>query len=187
MNCDNILDENEIDNKIDRKLSGLYKESEKSIKRSLDGSIFIKNKNKKNSIFMRNNNINSIKSSENLFNINKKRRVLSANLNIMNKNRNNKNNENNKEVKDLFNNLVEELFHSENESNEEPRYSSRLKYVKSYTSRSLTMIRSRKDLDKNRIMRNYYLVKNDFNLKKLERILSNIKRKKYEENIHNKY
>ena len=195
LNCDYILDENEMDIKIDRKQSGLYKESEKSVKRSLDGSILAKNKNKKSSIFKQNNNANNIKSSENLFNTNnKKRRVLSANLNIMNKNRNNKIKENNKEVKDLLfltknlsNNLVEELFNSENESSEEPSYSSRLKYIKSNTSKSLSMIRSRKDLEKNRIMRNYYLVKNDFNFKKLERILSNIKRKKYEENIHNKY
>ena len=195
MNCDYILDENEIVMEIDKKNYGLYKENEKSIKKSLNGSIFINNKNRKNSIFKQNNDANITKSSENNTN-NKKRRVLSANLNIINKNRNNKNknNRNNKEEKDLLfltknlsNNPVEELFHSESESSEEPSYSSRLKYIKSHTSKSSGIIRSRKDLDKNRIMRNYYLVKNDFNLKKLERIIYNIKRKKYEENIHNKY
>ena len=123
--------------------------------------------------------------------VNKKRRVLSANLNIMNKNRINNNKKGVKALlfltKNVSNNIRGELLHSDSESSEEPSYHSKLKYMKPITCKSLSMTKSRKDLEKNRIMRNFYLIKNDFNLKKLEKILSSIKRKKHEENIYKNY
>ena len=47
--------------------------------------------------------------------------------------------------------------------------------------------KNQKELMKNRQLRNYHLLKRDFNLNKLKKILLNIKRKQDEENIHNKY
>ena len=179
MNCENILDERDINMKISTKKRILYEESEKNIKKSLDNNnILLINKNKKNLDNEQNNNKSIIKSSENMFDsVNKKRRVLSANLNIINKNRINSNK---KKIKG-------ELLHSDSESSEEPSFYSKFKYMKPITCKSLSMTKSRKDLDKNRIMRNSYLIKNDFNLKKVEKILSSIKRKKYEENIYKNY
>ena len=194
---ENILEEKEMNMNIVIKKSNLFEENEKSNKFTQDNntiSIVTENKNKKNLIVTnKEHNKNTVKSSKTLFNnFSSKRRVLSANMKSNNKIRINKNNKN-KEVKDslfltknLSNNLVGELFQPESESSEEPSFSSRYKYTKSYTNKSLSMIRNQKDLKKNRMMR-YYLFNNDFNLKKLEKILLNIQRKKFEENIHNKY
>ena len=192
MNCENILDERDINMKISTKKRILYEESEKNIKKSLDNNILLINKNKKNLDNEQNNNKSIIKSSENMFDsVNKKRRVLSANLNIINKNRINSNKKKIKAllflIKNLNINLTGELLHSDSESSEEPSFYSKFKYMKPITCKSLSMTKSRKDLDKNRIMRNSYLIKNDFNLKKVEKILSSIKRKKYKENIYKNY
>jgi hypothetical protein len=90
-------------------------------------------------------------------------------------------------TKNLGKNIVEDIYPSESESNEESNISKAYKYIKSFSNKQLNMIHNQKDLNQNRLMGNSYLFKNEFNLNKLRRIVSAIHRKKDEENIHNKF
>ena len=200
--CEDILKEKEMNFKINIKKRNIVEENEKNQENENDNQILLNkdnkwslNRNKKN-YFLKQNKLD-VKNKMNLNDKNikiypNKRRILSANLSS--KNKNTIKNIKNQEIKDslfltknLSNNRVGELYPSENESSEEPSFTSKYKYIKSFNSKSVNKIRNQKDLKQNRIMGNYYLLENDFNMKKLKRILSAIQRKKREVNIHNKY
>ena len=199
--CEDFLKENELIIKIKSKKKHLIEENEKNQENENESQLLIKkrgnltiDRNKKNynlkqSKLSLKGSINS--KNKNMKNYINKKRVFSAN--VSSKNKNDIKNIKNKEVKDtlfltknLSNNLVGELYPSESESSEEPSFTEKYKYIKSFNSKSVNQIRNQKDLKQDRIMRNCFLFKNDFNLKKLRRIMSCLKRKKEEENIHNK-
>ena len=90
-------------------------------------------------------------------------------------------------TKNISNNVVEDLNISGSESSKAPSIITDNRYSKLYIDKNLNKIKNQKELMKNRQLRNYHLLKRDFNLNKLKKILLNIKRKQDEENIHNKY
>ena len=168
------IEENEKNAENENKININKSQKNFSIIQKDDDTQNINNKNKKMEIYPN------------------KRRLLSAN--IKSKKKDSFKKTKNKEVKDtlfltknLSNNIVGELYPSETESSEELSSSTKYKYIKSFIRKPVSQIKNQKDLKKNRIMRNCYLLNNDFNLNKLKRIMSAIQRKKEEENIHNKY
>ena len=182
----NAIEENVKNHETDN-LKEIMSKKSSIIKNEETKQNFIKKESKKN---ININNINDV-DKKNLKFIDNKRRVLSANL-VSKKSKHNKKVQI-KEVKDLLfltknlsNNLVEDIFPSESESSEEPSIKTKYKYIKSFNGKALNQIKNQRDFSQNRIMRNCYLLKKDFNFNKLRRILSAIKRNKDLENIHNK-
>ena len=198
--CEDILNEKEFNIKMNINKRELMEENEKNVQdndkiesgRNLNN---IRNTKTLMSERIKNKKLNlkhGIIINKSIKNLEKKKRTLKPNLSI--KNLNKFNNIRNKEVKDslfltknLSNNKVEDFYVSENESSEAPSITIKYKYTKSFINKKLNMIKNPKDLKQNRIMRNSCLFKNEFNLNKLKKIISILKRKKEEENIHNKY
>ena len=199
--CEDFLKEKELIIKFKTKKKNVMGENEKNQENENESQILMKNEsnltidtNKKNYNLKQTkvglkHNINA--KNKNMKNYPNKKRVFSANLSS--KNKKDIKNKRNKEVKDtlfltknLSNNRVGELYPPESESSEEPSFTEKYKYIKSFNSKSVNQIRNQKDLKHNRIMRNCYLFKDEFNLNKLRRIMSCLKRKQEEENIHNK-
>ena len=201
--CEDFLKETELNISIFNKKRNLFEENEKNNennnyilnpKRSLIGInnklsntiINLKENKITNAILSRNLGIKNLKNSSN------KKKLLSANINSKNKKQIKKTKY--KDVKDtlfltknLSNNRVEELSFPVEESSEELSIDIRERYSNSLNCKSVKHINNQKDLKRNRIMSNYYLLNKDFNYNKLKRIISFLKAKKKEENIHNKY
>ena len=198
--CEDILNEKEYNIKMNINKRELMEENEKNIqdKNNIEKSRNLnKNRNKKILTTERTkskklNFKHGIVINKSMKNIEKNKRILKPNFSI--KNLNKFNNIVNKEVKDslfltknISNNKVENFYVSESESSEVPSISFKYKYTKPFINKNLNMIKNPKDLKQNRIMRNSHVFKNDFNMNKLKKIISILKRKKEEENIHNNF
>ena len=199
--CEDILKENEFNVRTHIKKRNLNDENEKN---NENGNTIINEVDKKKSLIKSNKRILNFNKSRKNFVINNKKKLennLNFNWNFISKN-NYKNKRRILSAKDLksqpvkdtlfltkniSNNVVEDLNISGSESSKAPSIITDNRYSKLYIDKNLNKIKNQKELMKNRQLRNYHLLKRDFNLNKLKKILLNIKRKQDEENIHNKY
>ena len=199
--CEDILKENEFNVRTHIKKRNLNDENEKN---NENGNTIINEVDKKKSLIKSNKRILNFNKSRKNFVINNKKKLennLNFNWNFISKN-NYKNKRRILSAKDLksqpvkdtlfltkniSNNVVEDLNISGSESSKAPSIITDNRYSQLYIDKNLNKIKNQKELMKNRQLRNYHLLKRDFNLNKLKKILLNIKRKQDEENIHNKY
>ena len=199
--CEDILKENEFNIRTHIKKRNLNDENEKN---NENGNTIINEVDKKKSLIKSNKRILNFNKSRKNFVINNKKKLennLNYNWNFISKN-NYKNKRRILSAKDLksqpvkdtlfltkniSNNVVEDLNISGSESSKAPSIITDNRYSQLYIDKNLNKIKNQKELMKNRQLRNYHLLKRDFNLNKLKKILLNIKRKQDEENIHNKY
>ena len=199
--CEDILKENEFNVRTHIKKRNLNDENEKN---NENGNTIINEVDKKKSLIKSNKRILNFNKSRKNFVINNKKKLennLNFNWNFISKN-NYKNKRRILSAKDLksqpvkdtlfltkniSNNVVEDLNISGSESSKAPSIITDNRYSRLYIDKNLNKIKNQKELMKNRQLRNYHLLKRDFNLNKLKKILLNIKRKQDEENIHNKY
>lgn len=199
--CEDILKENEFNVRTHIKKRNLNDENEKN---NENGNTIINEVDKKKSLIKSNKRILNFNKSRKNFVINNKKKLennLNFNWNFISKN-NYKNKRRILSAKDLksqpvkdtlfltkniSNNVVEDLNISGSESSKAPSIITDNRYSQLYIDKNLNKIKNQKELIKNRQLRNYHLLKRDFNLNKLKKILLNIKRKQDEENIHNKY
>ena len=199
--CEDILKENEFNVRTHIKKRNLNDENEKN---NENGNTIINEVDKKKSLIKSNKRILNFNKSRKNFVINNKKKLennLNYNWNFISKN-NYKNKRRILSAKDLksqpvkdtlfltkniSNNVVEDLNISGSESSKAPSIITDNRYSQLYIDKNLNKIKNQKELMKNRQLRNYHLLKRDFNLNKLKKILLNIKRKQDEENIHNKY
>ena len=199
--CEDILKENEFNVRTHIKKRNLNDENEKN---NENGNTIINEVDKKKSLIKSNKRILNFNKSRKNFVINNKKKLennLNYNWNFISKN-NYKNKRRILSAKDLksqpvkdtlfltkniSNNVVEDLNISGSESSKAPSIITDNRYSQLYIDKNLNKIKNQRELMKNRQLRNYHLLKRDFNLNKLKKILLNIKRKQDEENIHNKY